>query len=74
MRQTQRAHQEFELSARQGVFDRCAVGTNAEVRFVWAVRGIGQHAVAFEASLQHFGIIRLFLPAALEGEGERKLG
>ncbi|MNZ66284.1 hypothetical protein D3C78_845040 [compost metagenome] len=38
-----------------------------------AVRGVGQHAIALEASLQHVGILRLFLPAALKREGKRKL-
>ena len=38
-----------------------------------AVCRVGQHTVAFEVSLQHFGIIGFFLPAALEGEGQREL-
>lgn len=38
------------------------------------VRGVGQHAIAFKTTFQHFGVICLFLPAALEREGERKLG
>ena len=51
LRQAQRTHQELQLPARQRVFHRRTVGTNAEVRLVRAVRGVGQHAVALEASL-----------------------
>ena len=49
--QAQRTHQELELPARQGIFDRRTVCTNAEIRLVRAVCGVGQHAIALEASL-----------------------
>ena len=45
LRQAQRAHQELELPARQGVFYRRTVSTNAEIRLVRAVRGVGQHVM-----------------------------
>ena len=42
---------ELQLPARQRVFHRRTVSTNAEIRLVRAVRGVGQHTVALEASL-----------------------
>ncbi|SQI78062.1 Uncharacterised protein [Klebsiella oxytoca] len=41
LRQPQGAHQQLKLPARQCILYRRAVGTNAEIRFVRTVRGIG---------------------------------